>query len=75
MSILVKMVKIGSFWGQKWPQKSKFGENGQTNFSLKVSKNYLSRVYGYILVKNVINGGRFGQNRTFLVKMVKIRPF
>ena len=26
-------------------------------------------------VKNVINGGQFGQNRSFLVKMVKIGSF
>ena len=42
------MVKIGSFWGQKWRHKSKFWEIGQKNFSLKVSKNYLIQVYGHI---------------------------
>ena len=34
------LVKIGSFWGQKLCQMSKFGEIGQTIFSLKVSKNF-----------------------------------
>ena len=43
---LVKMVKIGSFWGPKLRHKSKFGESGQIIFSLNVSKNYFSQVYG-----------------------------
>ena len=41
------MVKIGSFLGQKWRNKSKFGESGQKNFALYVSKNYFSQVYGH----------------------------
>ena len=33
-SFFVKMLKIGSFWGQKWRHKSKFWESGQKKFSL-----------------------------------------
>ena len=42
------MLKIGSFWGPKLRHRSKFGESGQQIFSLKVSKNYFSQVYGHI---------------------------
>ena len=41
------MVTIGSFWGPKLRHMSKFGEIGQIIFSLKVSKNYFSQVYGH----------------------------
>ena len=55
---------------------SKFGEIGQIIFSLKVSKNYISvRFMDIILDKNVINGGQFGQNRSFFMKMFKIGTF
>ena len=49
-SFLVKMVKIGSFWGQN-------GASGQNlkkvvkKFSLKVSKNYFIHVYGHKIVQ------------------------
>ena len=46
-SFLVKMVKIGSFWGQKRRHKSKFWASGK-KFSLEVSNNYFSQVYGNI---------------------------
>ena len=44
---------------------SKFGESGQIMFSLKVSKNYFSQVYGHNFGQNVING----------VNLVKIGHF
>ena len=40
------MAQIGSFGGPKWRNRSKFGESGQKIISLKVSKNYFSKVYG-----------------------------
>ena len=50
------MVKIGSFWGQKWRHKSKFWEIGQKNFSIKVSKIISFKFMDIYLVENVING-------------------
>ena len=41
------MVEIGSFWGRKLRHMSKFGEFGQIFFSVNVSKNYFSQVYGH----------------------------
>ena len=38
---------INDIFNQIWPHMSKFGENGQIIFSLKVYKNYLSQVYGH----------------------------
>ena len=46
-SFLMKMVKIGSFWGPKLRNRSKFGKSGQKNCSLIICKNYLSQVYGH----------------------------
>ena len=44
--ILVKMVKIGSFWGQNDVTGQNLGKLVK-KFSLKVSKNYFSQVYGH----------------------------
>ena len=44
---LVKMVKIGSFSGQNDVISQNFGK-AVKKFSLKVSKNYLTQVYGHI---------------------------
>ena len=63
--VLGKTVKIGSFWRPKWCHMSKFGVNGKIIFSLIVSKNYFSQVYGQKCGKNVING----------VNLVKIGHF
>ena len=46
-SFLVKMVKIGSFWGPKLRHMTKFGESIEIIFSLKVYKNYFSLVFGH----------------------------
>ena len=68
------LVKIGHFW-RKWSKlghfrkilaskcrhMSKFSESGPIILFLKVYKNYFSQVMDIYLVKNVINGGRFGQ--------------
>ena len=54
-TFLVKMVKIGSFWGPKRRHILKFGESGEIIWSLKVSKNYFSQVFGQICGQNVIN--------------------
>ena len=72
------MVKIGSFWPILVPKlrhMSKFWENGKIIFSLKVSKNYLSQVYGHIFGQKCHQWGEFCQNRSLLVKMVKIGSF
>ena len=44
---------------------SKFGESGQIICSLNVSKNYFSPVFGH----------NFGQNSSFLLKILKIGAF
>ena len=49
-SFLVKMVKIGSFWGQNEATGQNLGD-WEKYFSLKVSKNYFSQV----------NGQKFGE--------------
>ena len=54
------MVKIGPFWGPKCRHMSKFGESGEIIFSLKVSKNYFSQVYGHIFGQNWVNLDYFG---------------
>ena len=46
-SFLVKMIKIGSFWGQNGASGQILGVVVQKKFSLKVSKNYFSQVYGH----------------------------
>ena len=74
-SFLVKMVKIGPFWGPKWRHMSKFGVSGEIIFSLKVSKNYFSQVYGFNFGQKCHSWGQFCQNRSFLVKMLKIGSF
>ena len=76
----VKLVKVGHFWS-KWSKLGHFG--GQNDvicqslgkvvkkiFTVKVSKNYFSQVYGHKFVQNSHKRGKFGQNRSFLVKMV-----
>ena len=50
---------------------SKFGENGQIIISLKVSKNYISQVNGYIFGQKCHQWGKFGQNKSFFVKISK----
>ena len=47
MSFLVKIAKIGSFWGPKWRHRPNFWEIGQKISTLKVYKNYFSQVYGH----------------------------
>ena len=54
---------------------SKFWEGGQIIFSLKVSKNYFSQVYGHDFGKKCDYWCQFDQNKSFLVKMVKIGAF
>ena len=56
MSFLVKMVKIWPFGGQKCRHRSKIGEIGEKNFSLKFCKSISVKFMGMNLVKNVING-------------------
>ena len=41
---------------------SKFGESGQITFSLKVSNNYFSEVYGHKFGQNSHWLGQFDQN-------------
>ena len=50
---------------------SKFGENGKIFSSVNVSKNYFSQVYGHKFGQKCHKWGQFGQNRSFLVKMVQ----
>ena len=47
---------------------SKFWESGPIIFSLKVSKNYSSQVYGQKFGQKCHYLRKFGQNRSFLVK-------
>ena len=54
---------------------SKFGESGQKILSLKVSKNYFSQVYGQKFGQKCHYLRKFGQNRSFLVKMDKFGTF
>ena len=54
---------------------SKFLEIGQINFSLKVSKNYFSQVYGQKFGQKCHYSRKFGQNMSYLVKMVNIGSF
>ena len=75
ISHLVKIVKIGSVWWPIWRHMSKFGENCQIIFSLKVSKNYYSQVYWDKLGHKCHWWGPFAQNRSLLVEMVKIWLF
>ena len=58
---------------------SKFGENGQMIFALKVSKYYFSYVYGHKFGQNVINGSiwskyiNFGENgQTWIILVAKM---
>ena len=74
----MKMVKIGSFWHNlvsKCRHMSNFWESGPIILSLKVSKNYFSQIYGQKCAQKCHKWGQFGQNRSFLVKMVKIGSF
>ena len=71
----MKMVKIGPFWGPKRPNMSKFGEIGGIIFSLKDSKNYFNQIYGQKCGQTCHYWRKFGQNRSFLVKMVNFRSF
>ena len=69
---------MGHFWpilGAKITSKSKFEESGQKFFSLQVFKNYFSQVYGHEFCQKCHKWGKFGQNRSFLVKIVKIVSF
>ena len=50
-------------------------ESGQIFFSLNVSKNYFRQVYGHKFGQKCHYRGQFGQNWSFLVKMVKIGSF
>ena len=50
-------------------------ESGQIFFSLNVSKNYFSQVHGHKFGQKCHYWGQFGQNRSFLVKMVKLGSF
>ena len=68
------MIKIGSFCGTKWCHRSKIGEIGEI-FSIKVSKNYFCPVYGHKFGQKYPEWGQFGQNMSFLLKMVKIGSF
>ena len=54
---------------------SKIGESRKIIFSIKVSKNYFSQVYGQKLGQKCDLWGEFGQNRSFLLEMVKIWSF
>ena len=54
---------------------SKYGEIGQLNFSLKVSKNYFGQVYGLNFGKNVINGVNFVKISHFWLKWSKFAHF
>ena len=38
---------FGIFWAPKWRHTWKFGESGQNLYSLNVSKNYFSQIYGH----------------------------
>ena len=69
------MAKIWTFWGKKVHRSSKFGEGAQKISSLKFIKIILVRIMDLNLVKNAINGGKFGQNRSFFMKMLKIGSF
>ena len=71
----MKMVKIWSFWRPKLNHRSKFGEGAQKISSLKFIKIISVRIMDLNLVKNAINGGKFGQNRLFFMKMLKIGSF
>ena len=54
---------------------SKFEESGKIILSLKVSKHYVSQVYGQISGQHVIIGVNLFKIGHFLVKMVKIGSF
>ena len=54
---------------------SKFWESGPINFSLKVTKNYFSQVYGQKFGQKCHYLRKFVQNRSFLVKMDKFGTF
>ena len=54
---------------------TKFGYSGPIICSLKASKNYFSQVYGQKFGQKCHYWGEFGQNRSFLVKLVKIGSF
>ena len=45
-TFLVKMVKMGSFWGPQLRHMLKFWKIGPIIFALNVSKNYFSQFYG-----------------------------
>ena len=85
MSVMgVNLVKIGRFgekgqkWvilGTKWRHSPKFRESDQIFFSQNVSKNYFSQVYRHKFGQKCHKWSKFGQDRSFLVKMVKIRSF
>ena len=69
------MGQIVSFWESKRRNMSKFEESGQIIFSLKVSENYFSQVYGHNFGQKCHLWGQFRQNRSFFVKMPKILTF
>ena len=48
---------------------------GQKMFSKTIRKNYFSQVFGHKFGQICNKWGQFGQNRSFLVKMVKIGSF
>ena len=54
---------------------SKFGESNKRILSLKVSNNYFSQGHGHKFGQICNSWGQFGQNRSFLVNIVKIGQF
>ena len=60
----MKIVKILSFCGPRGRHISKFGESDQIIFSVKVSKNFFSQIYGQ----------NFGKKRSLKVsKIISVR--
>ena len=80
----VNFVNIGRFW-LKWSKLGHFGAKmtsyvkisgkKSNNFSLRVSKNYFSQVYGKKFGQKCHQCGQFCQNRSFLGEMVEIGSF
>ena len=74
-TFLVKMVKIGSFWGQKWCRRSKFWGRTKIFFLKTVFKIMVIRFIIITLVKSDINAVNLVKIGHFLVKMVKLDHF
>ena len=74
-------MKIGHFW-RKWSKLAHFGGQNDVivqnfgkmvkNFNSKRFKNYLILAYRHKYGQKFNKLGQFGQNRSFLVKIVKI---